>query len=88
MLKEAENVTGTSGCRGETNLWEWSTVQYAGKPGHFLLKLGPRLELWDLRQPRRRTVLGDALHLSNFFVQGRDVLIWSAWDIFVLENVL
>ncbi len=63
-------------------------VQYAGKPGFFVLKVGPRIELWDMRRPRCVRVLGDSVHLGSFFVQGRDVLIWSAWDVFVLENAL
>jgi hypothetical protein len=71
-----------------TSMWEWSTAQYAGTPGHFVFKVGPRIELWDMRTPRRVKVLGDSVHLGSFFVQGRDVLIWSAWDVFVLENIL
>ena len=70
-------------------LADWTgEIQYAGSPGRFVLKAGPRIELWDLRLPRRIKVLGDSLHLGSFSVQGRDVIIWSAWDIFVLENVL
>jgi len=72
----------------ETSMWEWQTAQYAGAPGHFVFKIGSRIELWDMREPRRIKVLGDSIHLGNFFVQGRDVLMWSAWDVFVLDNVL
>jgi hypothetical protein len=71
-----------------TSTWEWSTAQYAGTPGHFVFKVGPRIELWDMREPRRVNVLADSIHLGNFFIQERDVLLWSAWDVFVLENAL
>ncbi|MCE9592348.1 MAG: hypothetical protein K8S99_17725 [Planctomycetes bacterium] len=33
-------------------------------------------------------VLGDSIEICNYFVQGRDVLMWSAWDVFVLENAI
>lgn len=71
-----------------TSTWEWSTIQYAGKPGYFVCKVGPRVELWDMRQPRRIKVLGDTREICGFFVQPPDVLIWTAWDVFVLENVV
>lgn len=68
---------------------QWhGSIHYANRPGLFVLRVGARIELWDMRKPRCLKVLGDSLHLGSFFVQGRDVLIWSAWDVFVLENVL
>ena len=70
-----------------TSLWD-ARVQYAGTLGLFVVKAGPRLELWDFRGPRRLRLLADSPHLGRFFVQGRDVLAWSAWDVFVLERVL
>ena len=71
-----------------TSTWDWSTAQYAGTPGHFVFKVGPRIELWDMREPRCVKVLADSIHLGSFFVQGKHVLLWSAWDVFVLENIL
>lgn len=71
-----------------TDMWEWSTIQYAGSPGHFVVKTGPLIALWDMRVPRQVKVLGNSVHLGNFYVQGRDVLLWSAWDVFVLEDAL
>lgn len=41
-----------------------------------------------MRKPACLKVLGDSPHLNHFYVQGRDLLIWSAWDVFVLENAL
>lgn len=67
--------------------WHGS-AQYAGKTGLFVLKVGPRIELWDMRRPRCLRVLADSEHIGEFFVQGRDVLMWTAWDVFVLENAL
>lgn len=63
-------------------------IQYAGKPGHVVMKIGTRFELWDMRKARRLKLLADNEHLGHFFVQGRDLILWSAWDVFVLENVL
>jgi hypothetical protein len=71
-----------------TSTWDWSTIQYAGKPGYFVCRVGPRVELWDMRKFRRVKVLGDTIEICGFFVQEQDVLIWTAWDVFVLENVL
>lgn len=64
------------------------TIQYAGRAGLFVLRMGDRIELWDMRKPARLKVLGDSPHLCHFFVQGRDLLVWSAWDVFVLEDAL
>jgi hypothetical protein len=70
-------------------LEDWGgSMAYAGRPGHVVLKAGTRFELWDLRKPARVKVLADNEHLGHFFVQGRDLIVWSAWDVFVLENVL
>jgi hypothetical protein len=41
-----------------------------------------------MRKFRRVKVLGDTIEICGFFVQEQDVLIWTAWDVFVLENVL
>lgn len=68
--------------------WLGKGIQYAGRPGLFVLKVGPRIELWDMRAPRRLRILGDSPHLCAFFVQSPDVLVWTAWDVFVLEGVL
>ncbi len=68
---------------------EWNgQIQFAGRPGRFVLRIGDRIELWNMRKPARLRVLADSPHLGNFFVQGKDLLCWSAWDVFVLENVL
>jgi hypothetical protein len=63
-------------------------MAYAGKPGHVVLRAGARVELWDLRKSKRVSILADSEHVAHFFVQGRDVILWSAWDVFVLEDVL
>ncbi len=63
-------------------------VQYAGKPGLFVIKKSPRIELWDMRKQIRLKTFGNSEHLCHFFVQGRDLLMWTAWDVFVLENAL
>ncbi len=63
-------------------------IRYAGRPGMFVLRKYPRFELWDMRKPARVKGLADSPHLGRFSVQGRDLLVWSARDVFVLENVL
>lgn len=63
-------------------------IEYANRPGRFVLQVGPRIELWDLNRVQRIKVLGNSEHLCHFFVQGHDLLVWSAWDVFVLEDVL
>jgi len=68
---------------------EWTgEIQYAGRPGRFVIRCGSRIELWTMRKPARIRLLADSPHLVRFFVQGTDLLCWSAWDVFVLEGVL
>jgi hypothetical protein len=80
---------GTPDAESLQTLEGWGgKIQYAGKPGHVVMKIGTRFELWDMRKVKRVKLLADNEHLGHFFVQGRDLIVWSAWDVFVLENVL
>ncbi len=53
-----------------------------------LINRGTRIELWDMRKPICLKVLADSVHLCGFFVQQRDLLVWTAWDVFILENAI
>ena len=63
-------------------------ILYAGRPGRFVLQRGARIELWDMNRVKCLKLLADSLHICHFAVQGRDLLLWTAWDVFVMERVL
>ncbi len=68
-------------------------IQSAGKPGLFILRVADRIELWDMRRPRRVKTLvkgidGDVFFVGNVFVQGDSVFLVTPWEIVVLEDVL
>jgi streptogramin lyase len=82
---ESGELQTFSGC--QTMAWH-NRIRYAGTPGHFVVKADSRIELWDMRRMRRLKVFADSMHVCDFFIQGRDLLIWTAWDVFVLERAL
>jgi hypothetical protein len=58
-------------------------------PGRFVLHVGRRLELWDMRRPKRLRVLFDRFHNSRgYHVQGDSVYVLKPKEVIVLDGIL
>jgi hypothetical protein len=60
-----------------------------GRAGYFLLQFDMSVELWDMRQPRRLTVLhGGRLHIQQVAVDGDAMIVVLPREVLVMENCL
>jgi hypothetical protein len=65
------------------------SIQYAGKPGLFVLRSGPAVELWDMRRPvRLRTLVRNARRYYRIAVEDGDLYLVSPRSITILEGAV
>lgn len=68
---------------------EMRRIIATGKPGLFVLFVGDRIELWDMRCPKKLAVLhAQGANFYNGFVEGDSLLLATTKEIVVLEDCL
>ena len=67
--------------------WQW--IAPTDRAGRFVVHIGRRLELWDLRRWKRIRVLFDKFHnCRGYHVQGDSVYVMKAKEMLILEGIL
>ena len=88
FLLDADSLSLLSGDACPTLPLGLRRIEYAGRPGRFVLLIDRRVELWDLAAQRRLSVLAERFGGYNLVVQDRSVYLLSEKRITVLEDCL
>jgi hypothetical protein len=67
---------------------KFNGIKYAGKMGRFVLRVGDRMELWDIRKNARIKVFGEYPDIHRFVVQEDTVYLTTTGKVIILDHCL